>query len=435
MYETSCPTYSCLLAPMPWHAMFRWLQYHDRDTGDLCGMLPLAIGMKVALTQHVDRSQDKLLLKGTVGRVHSWVWPENDPRPSIVYVKFEGAKWQLDGVEEPGVYPITPLAKTWFLDSRRKPPMLKIYRTQMPLTPAYAMTAHSSQGKTLQAVLLDLNVEKKVDTTFGAVAASRVRSRHDALILRPFPLWLFQRGAVEGPQLLLKTLRGEEIDWAAYREGRKPFAKCSQCQQVRDIDNFEYEQWEKIRANLPSKCMRCDQKGKGPRKRKLESGTIKYVCGNCKINKIEDCYPRVQLKTMNEKVKPVCLACCTARDHLKCSQCEKVKPVEEFKDVMATLPLYAVACKHCQQGAGKKAIRQYSGWFKCRGCQTLLPTIIASAEGEARHRRCLNCASRNTRQKDEHTCQNKGCKRKFEEKQIQGQPRKRYCPACRHKGG
>ena len=46
----------------------RWLQYHDRDTGDLCGMLPLAIGMKVALTQHLDRSQDKLLLKGTVGR-------------------------------------------------------------------------------------------------------------------------------------------------------------------------------------------------------------------------------------------------------------------------------------------------------------------------------------------------------------------------------
>ena len=151
----------------------RWLQYHDRDTGDLCGMLPLAIGMKVALTHHIDKSEDKLLLKGTVGRIHSWVWHANDPRPSIVYVKFEGVKWQLDGVEEPGVYPITPLAKTWFLDSRRKPPMLKIYRTQVPLTPAYAMTAHSSQGKTLQAVLLDLNVEKRVDTTFGAVAASR----------------------------------------------------------------------------------------------------------------------------------------------------------------------------------------------------------------------------------------------------------------------
>ena len=404
-------------------------------------MLPLAIGMKVALTHHIDRSQDKLLLKGTIGRVHSWVWLENDPRPSIVYVKFEGAKWQLDGVDEPGVYPITPLAKTWFLDSKRKPPMLKIYRAQVPLTPAYAMTAHSSQGKTLQAVLLDLNVEKRVDTTFGAVAASRVRSRHDALILRPFPLWLFQRGTVEGPQLLLRVLRGEEIDWTAYREGRKPFATCSLCQQVREIDGFEFEQWDKVRANLPANCMWCKYRAKGPHKRKLDSGTIKYVCGKCKINKIEDAYPRAQLKTRSEEAMPTCLACCKAVDHLKCGQCEKVKPVEEFEAVMVTLPLYAVACKDCQQEVKKKASRQWSGWFKCRGCHEVLPMKAAAPalqDGKPsgkEQRRCLNCASRNTRQKDEQTCRNKGCKRKFEEKQVQGQTRKRNCPACRRKGG
>ena len=389
----------------------------------------------MALTHHIDKSEDKLLLKGTVGRIHSWVWHANDQRPSIVYVKFEEAKWQLDGVEEPGVYPITPLAKTWFLDSRRKPPILKIYRTQVPLTPAYAMTAHSSQGKTLQAVLLDLNVEKRVDTTFGAVAASRVRSRHDALILRPFPLWLFQRGAVEGPQLLLKTLRGEEIDWAAYREGRKPFATCSLCQQVRDIDGFEYEQWEKVRSNQPGSCMRCKNKEKGPHKRKLESGTIKYLCGKCKVNKIEDCYPRAQLKQMDEEVKPTCLACCRALDHLKCSQCEKVKPVEEFDEVMVTLPEKMTACKLCQEEVKQNSKRQRAGWFTCRGCKAVLPKIAAPPDLDGRQYRCLNCASRNTRQKDEQTCQNKGCKRKFEEKQVKGQPRKRYCPACRHKGG
>ena len=397
-------------------------------------MLPLAIGMKVALTHHIDRSQDKLLLKGTIGRVHSWVWLENDPRPSIVYVKFEGAKWQLDGVDEPGVYPITPLAKTWFLDSKRKPPMLKIYRTQVPLTPAYAMTAHSSQGKTLHAVLLDLNVEKRVDTTFGAVAASRVRSRHDALILRPFPLWLFQRGAVEGPQLLLRVLRGEEIDWAAYREGRKPFATCSLCQQVREIDGFEFEQWDKVRANLHANCMWCKYKAKGPHKRKLDSGTIKYVCGKCKINKIEDAYPRAQLKTRSEETMPTCLACCKAVDHLKCGQCEKVKPVEEFEAVMVTLPEGMTACKLCQEEIKKNSNRQRTGWFTCQGCKAVLPEMAAPPDLVGQHRRCLNCTSRSTRQKDEHTCRNKACKRKFEEKQVQGQ-RKRYCPACRRKGG
>ena len=53
------------------------------DTEGLCGMLPLAVGMPVALTQHVDRSE-KALLKGRVAHVHSWDWPENDQQPRLV---------------------------------------------------------------------------------------------------------------------------------------------------------------------------------------------------------------------------------------------------------------------------------------------------------------------------------------------------------------
>ena len=62
--------------------------------------------------------------------------------------------------------------------------MLKIARTQLPLAPAYAITAHGSQGKTLPAALVDFNVDRRTDATFGTVAASRVRSREDVLILR-----------------------------------------------------------------------------------------------------------------------------------------------------------------------------------------------------------------------------------------------------------
>ena len=62
----------------------RWLQYHDRDTGDRCGMLPLALGMHVALTDHIDRS-DKLLLRGRVGQVHSFQWPETAMQPEVVF--------------------------------------------------------------------------------------------------------------------------------------------------------------------------------------------------------------------------------------------------------------------------------------------------------------------------------------------------------------
>ena len=165
-------------------ARIRWLQYHDRDTENLSGMLPLAVGMRVVLADHLDRAEDKLLLRGSAGRVHSWVWKENDLRPTCVYVKFDGATWQLDRAPEPGLYPVYPARKVWKLDAKRKKPVLKIARTQLPLAPAYAITAHGSRGKTLPAALVDFNVDKRTDVTFGTVAASRVRSREDVLILR-----------------------------------------------------------------------------------------------------------------------------------------------------------------------------------------------------------------------------------------------------------
>jgi hypothetical protein len=79
------------------------MQYHDKYTNNLMGMLPLVPGLPVALTEHIDRAEDKQLLRGKTGIVHSWVWPEGQARPSIVYVEFEGAEWQLEGLEEPGV--------------------------------------------------------------------------------------------------------------------------------------------------------------------------------------------------------------------------------------------------------------------------------------------------------------------------------------------
>ena len=138
--------------------------------------------MPVALTHHVDRSQ-KCLLKGRTGYVHSWDWKDNDQQPGVVrlgphatgprtgraffvqginllssppesphaarYVKFEDAEWTLDGTTEPGLYPILPTKRTWKLDKNRKPSVLKVDRKQIPLVPAFAITAHASQGKTL----------------------------------------------------------------------------------------------------------------------------------------------------------------------------------------------------------------------------------------------------------------------------------------------
>ena len=51
-----------------------WLQRHDRESGDLYGIVTLIRGMPVASTDHIDRSPDKQLLRGKVGRIHSWFW-------------------------------------------------------------------------------------------------------------------------------------------------------------------------------------------------------------------------------------------------------------------------------------------------------------------------------------------------------------------------
>lgn len=136
----------------------------DKDTNGLPGMLPLAIGMRVALFHKVDESPEKRLLKHSVGRVHSWVWEDGAPHPSIIYLKFESTTWKLDGIDEPGVHPVKLKKLTWYLDNKRQKKGPE-GRAQ-PVAPR-ACISHDGAfqpRKTLRAVLLDLSVDKRVDT-------------------------------------------------------------------------------------------------------------------------------------------------------------------------------------------------------------------------------------------------------------------------------
>ena len=108
-----------------------WLQRHDRECGDLYGMLQLTVRMPVAMTDHIDRSPDKLILRGRIGFVHSWVLDDGETSvvrdgvrilkklPKVVFVKFPGAKWKLPSCGEAGVYPVVPKKADWFLDAKR----------------------------------------------------------------------------------------------------------------------------------------------------------------------------------------------------------------------------------------------------------------------------------------------------------------------------
>ena len=180
-------------------------------------------------------------------------------------------------------------------------------------------------------------------------------------------------------------------------------------------------------------CMRCKHGDGGPSSRKLDSGTQKYVCDQCKVNKIEDCFPRAQLKQEGEAAKKFCLSCCKAVANLCCINCQTIKAVASFHPVMVTMPATGMVCIACQ-GEVQQQLRTKGrkGWFSCRVCLQIFPQA-AAAGAKGQQQRCLNCASRTTRQKDEQTCRNRGCKRKFHEAQAPGLPRKRFCFECRKK--
>ena len=129
-----------------------WLSRHDRECGDLYGMVPLIQGLPVALTDHLDRNPDKQLLRGKLGKIHSWktaatedsVW-ESDVRilhqpPEVVYVEFPGCDWQIQGAPGPGIYPITTVKRYWYLDKARRYPRLAIQREQLPLAQVLFLT-------------------------------------------------------------------------------------------------------------------------------------------------------------------------------------------------------------------------------------------------------------------------------------------------------
>lgn len=113
------------------------------------------------------------------------------------------------------MYPIVHTQREWFLDKGRAHLQLRIVRRQLPLTPAFGITAHAAQGQTLNnGAIIDLCIGGSSSTMSNYVALTRVERRADLLILKPFHLELFCQGQKPGMELSLRTWRGDtSIDW------------------------------------------------------------------------------------------------------------------------------------------------------------------------------------------------------------------------------
>ena len=382
-----------------------WLQRHDRECGDLCGVLPVCRGMPVYLTEHVNRK--RLLLKGRRGRIVSWkqasqrqerisstttVWNE---LPEVVYVHFPSGRWHFKGLK-PGVYPITPYSKTWFLDRKRKAkkPMLKVSRKQLPLLPAFAMTAHQAQGQTLEeGVIADLVLDKKSNPLTAYIAITRVVHRSDLLITRPFSAEPFQRGDNSFREYLLRHLRGEQLDWPTILATYCKVKTCSECKAARRLSDFSEAQ--KKQPEQVAVCKECTRTYR-------ERGTPTR-CSRCLQWRATECFPshianfHSWARTCN-----MCVAkrqCCTCAAWLS-ERCFTRNAWKQNRDRICN------ACRHCKNSRSLRVTanrwrQKYQEKQRKRRAQVALDACWAEIQTRKKQRcqgvckRCGSCYIRN----------------------------------------
>ncbi len=345
-----------------------WLSRHDRECGDLYGMFPLMAGLPVALTDHLDRNPQKQLLRGKLGVIHSWkcsatedsVW-EEDVRilhefPDVVYVKFPNCTWHIEGTPEQGIYPISTVKRHWYLDKGRQYPQLAIQREQLPLAPAFSWTAHTAQGQTLKAAIVDMQIGAGTSPMSSYVAFTRVSKKEDLLIFRPFDRELFNQGNQEGPDLLLRVLRGEQIDWDAIEAKHMPSHMCAGCDTKQFKGEYSEPQWKrrdgKRYCKSCEKTLTCDG----------ERGQCKW-CGNWHTQAMFE--PSVW-----RKKDPSQLWCKDCKEHRTCrGSCGLAKVVWEF-----SVGEWNHAAKFgSERGKCLKCVERNRVLKPCSSCHTAYP--------------------------------------------------------------
>ena len=134
-----------------------------------------AIGAEVMLTANLWTEAG--LVNGSCGIVDDIIKPDDDRQARIVMVNFPGYHGPSLSPSRPSVVPITQVRST--------------NQKGMPLTLAWAVTIHKSQGMTLDHVTVDLgNAEFASGLTF--VALSRAKT-FNGLRIEPFDFNRFQR--------------------------------------------------------------------------------------------------------------------------------------------------------------------------------------------------------------------------------------------------
>ena len=160
---------------------------HSGRTSNRLKRLPLALGMPVMITTNIDLAGG--IVNGTIGTVRAIDYttlPNGDRILNHCIVHIPSARAApMNGLGD-HEFPILPDTITVRYQGSKSKQSLSFKRTQLPLIPAFAMTAHKSQGQTLDKAIVDLANCHGTEAPY--VMVSRVRRLNDLLILRPFPM-------------------------------------------------------------------------------------------------------------------------------------------------------------------------------------------------------------------------------------------------------
>ena len=148
------------------------------------------------------------------------------------------------------------------------------------------------------------------------VAFTRVKKMEDLLIYRPFARSLFNQGDLEGPNLLLKVLRGEDIDWKTIEEKHLPSHDCASCGTKQFKADFSEAQWK--RKDNRKYCRNCEKS--------LSANGTRKQCKWCTEWKTENMYEDHVWKC-RELTELWCKDC---KEKRRCQKCGLEKLETEF---------------------------------------------------------------------------------------------------------
>ena len=204
----------------------QWLQFHERFTNGIPGLLPLVLDLPVRFTESPNKTAKNMgVFKHSRDILRGWQLPQDeqkrideglDPevvlkkRPDKLFIEVFTGNNLMPTVDGRKIYSLQVQCRQWTLD---KAGAIKIMRHGFPIVPDFGGTAHAYCGTTLEACLGDLlawhGKPSHELSLRGYIIKSRVKRAENILLAEPYSPNLFQQGDIPGPTLLMKVLQGE----------------------------------------------------------------------------------------------------------------------------------------------------------------------------------------------------------------------------------